>query len=121
MNVTNQGMPRRDQLRQAFEMMDLNNNQSISKEELFQYLDMQVPQNPFHRNPPSNLPQNNGQQFDRDIGDQLSDRMDKNHDQQITLNEFIKVFVEAENVLMEKMEQAQKNVEDFKKQQMGVI
>ncbi len=105
MNVTNTGMPRRDQLRQAFEMMDLNNNQSISKEELFQYLDMQ----------------NNGEPFDRDIGDQLFDRMDKNHDEQVTLNEFIKVFVEAENVLMEKMEQAQKNVEDFKKQQMGVI
>jgi hypothetical protein len=42
--------------------------------------------------------------------------MDKDHDQQITLNEFISVFIEAENVLLEKIEQAHRNVEDFKKQ-----
>ena len=47
--------------------------------------------------------------------------MDKNYDDQVTLDEFIKVFIEAEMVLQDKLKKASKNIQDFKEQQQRII
>jgi len=42
--------------------------------------------------------------------------MDKDHNNLITINEFIKVFLEAEDVLKTKIENSKKFLEDYHKQ-----
>lgn len=42
--------------------------------------------------------------------------MDKNHDGNVTLDEFIKVFIEAEDILRTKVENCSKFIKDYQKQ-----
>jgi len=87
-------------LQQEFASIDVNHDQWISKEELYNYLDKK-----------------SGTRFDRAIADEIFDRMDKNHDNQVTINEFIKVYIEADEMLRRKIEAAKINKESYKRQQ----
>ena len=41
--------------------------------------------------------------FDREIAEELYEHMDKDHNGKVTIREFIRVFVEADDVLNKKM------------------
>lgn len=47
--------------------------------------------------------------------------MDQNHDGTVTLDEFIKVFMEAEEVLTQKIERANAYIIDFQKQRQEAV
>lgn len=44
-----------------------------------------------------------GQIFDRDVADELFDRMDKDHNHMVSVDEYIKIFIQAEEVLNNKI------------------
>ena len=62
-------------------------NRAISKPELFAFLDRM----------------NGGIQYDRDIRNQIFERMDKNINGEVTINDFINVFIQAEEILKDKI------------------
>ena len=47
------------------------------------------------------------------MADQLYDRMDKDYDGRVTLNEFVNVYLEAEGLLTNKIENARAEIQDF--------
>lgn len=53
-------------------------------------------------------------EFDRNVAIQLYERMDKNGDGQVTIEEFKKVFVEAIEILHNKVETCLKYISDYK-------
>lgn len=63
-------------LRREFDQIDLDHNTYINREELYQYLDRKT-----------------GKPFNRNIANEIFDHMDKNHDNRITVNEFIRVYI----------------------------
>lgn len=52
---------------------------------------------------------------------QLYERMDKNYDGKITRDEFIKTFLEAEEILLFKVENSRKYIEDYKLQRQNAL
>lgn len=50
------------------------------------------------------------------MADQLYDRMDKDYDGRITLSEFVNVYLEAEEILTNKIENTRAGIQDFYKQ-----
>lgn len=52
---------------------------------------------------------------------QLYERMDKNYDGKITRDEFIKTFLEAEEILLFKIENSRKYIEDYRVQRQNAI
>lgn len=47
--------------------------------------------------------------------------MDQNHDGTVTVDEFVKVFMEAEDILKQKIEKADIYLQDFQKQKQEAI
>jgi len=92
-------------LRQEFARLDLNHDSTLSRDELFSALDEL----------------NEGRQFDRGVAVQLYDRMDQNHDGYVTVEEFVKVFMEAEDILKQKIEKAEIYLQDFQKQKQEAL
>lgn len=87
-------------LQKEFAYIDADHNEYISRDELYSYLDRK-----------------SGKEFDRAIANEIFDHMDKNHDNKVTINEFIKVYIEADEILRKKIETAKINKEYYKKQQ----
>ena len=87
-------------LQKEFAEIDVDHNTYINREELFSYLDRR-----------------SGKEFDRNIANEIFDHMDKNHDNRITVNEFIKVYIEADEILRKKIDTAKVNREYYRKQQ----
>lgn len=87
-------------LQREFNDIDINHDQWISKPELYAYLDRK-----------------SGGPFDRGIADEIFERMDKDYNGRITVNEFIKVYIEADEMLRKKIESAKINKESYKRQQ----
>lgn len=54
--------------------------------------------------------------FDRDVGNQLYEKMDKDYDGRITVDEFINVFLEAEDILNLKIKELRGSIEDQHRQ-----
>ena len=67
--------------------MGVDTRKWISKSELYMYLDEK----------------NGGYTYDREIADQIFNKMDKNIDGFVTIDEFVNVFMEAEDVLNDKI------------------
>jgi hypothetical protein len=51
---------------------------------------------------------NGGRKYDRVIADEIWDKMDKNRDNLVTINEFINIYVLAEEILHEKIRRTKK-------------
>ena len=83
-------------LEQEFNRMDVNNDGSIQYQELQYHLDQN----------------NNGQPFDRTIANQLFNSMDKTSDGLISKQEFIRVWIDSENRIKEKID---RNAMEIKK------
>ena len=84
-------------LLQQFNDIDLNHDQYISRDELFLYLDKKCP----------------GGTYDRNVAEQLFERMDKNYDGRISVEEFVTVFLEAEDILINKIEKSKDSIKEF--------
>lgn len=54
--------------------------------------------------------------FDRGIAMQLFEHMPKDHNNQITINNFIQTFIDAEEILRQKVENSKKYLEDYHRQ-----
>ena len=52
---------------------------------------------------------------------QLYERMDKNYDGKITRDEFIKTFLEAEEILLFKIENSKKYIDDYRLQRQNAV
>ena len=76
-------------LQREFFNMDLNHDQWVSRQELYSYLDRK-----------------GGKMFDRAIADDIFDQMDKDSNEQVTIDEFIRVFIQAEEILQAKIDKA---------------
>lgn len=87
-------------LQREFADIDINHDTWISRQELYTYLDRR-----------------SGGQFDRGIADEIFERMDKDQNGRVTINEFIKVYIEADEMLRKKIESAKINKESYKRQQ----
>jgi C2 domain/EF-hand domain pair len=88
-------------LQKEFSEIDVDHNNYLTKEELFTYLDRK------------NI---SGKPFDRAIALELFEHMDKNSDGEITVNEFIKTYIEADEILRKKIETGKLNKEYYLKQ-----
>lgn len=62
-----------------------------------------------------------GNEFDRGVAMQLYERMDKNNDGRVTVDEFKKVFVEAIEILKNKIENCNKYISDYKRSKEQAI
>ena len=94
-----QKLTKQDKLRlleQEFNKMDVNNDGTIQYQELQYHLDQN----------------NNGQPFDRTVANMLFNAMDKSSDGLISKQEFLRVWIDAENRIREKLD---KNVAEIKK------
>lgn len=49
------------------------------------------------------------------MADQIFERMDKNNDGRVSIDEFIKVFLEAEDILKQKIENHKKMIDENQK------
>ena len=87
-------------LQREFADIDINHDSYVLKEELYAYMDRRT-----------------GIQFDRAIAEELFDHMDKDRNGRVTINEFIKVYIEADEMLQRKIEAAKINKESYKRQQ----
>ena len=83
-------------LEQEFNKMDVNNDGAIQYQELQYHLDQN----------------NNGQPFDRTVANQLFNSMDKSSDGLITKQEFLRVWLDSENRIREKLD---RNAMEIKK------
>ncbi len=88
-------------LQKEFSEIDVDHNQLITREELFNYLDRKSI---------------TGKPFDRAIAQELFEHMDKNADGEITVNEFIKTYIEADEILRKKAETAKINKDYYQRQ-----
>mgnify|MGYP002041558572 CR=1 FL=1 len=79
-----------------FNKMDVNNDGAIQLQELQYHLDQN----------------NNGQPFDRTVANQLFNSIDKTTDGLITKQEFIRVWIESENRIREKLD---RNIAEMRK------
>lgn len=79
-----------------FNKMDVNNDGTIQFQELQYHLDQN----------------NNGQPFDRTVANQLFNSIDKSADGLITKQEFLRVWIDAENRIREKLD---RNIAEIKK------
>ena len=95
---------RRKELEQAFEEIDVNHDNLLSQQELFSFLDLR----------------NGGVQYDREIANQIFERMDINQDGEVTIQEFISIFIEAEEILNEKIKIAEENIKNFESEMSKV-
>lgn len=57
-----------------------------------------------------------GREFDRNIAGELFDQMDKTHDGYFTIDEFIRVYLEADEILRRKIDTAKQNKEHYRRQ-----
>lgn len=87
-------------LQKEFQEIDIDHNQSISRQELYSYLDRR-----------------SGVTFDRGIANEIFEQMDANQDQGISINEFIKVYLEAEDMLKKKIDASKVNIQSYKRQE----
>lgn len=87
-------------LQKEFAEIDINHDANISRDELYSYLDRKTKS-----------------RFDRAIADELFDHMDKDQNQNITINEFIRVYIEADEMLQKKIATAKANLINYKRQQ----
>eukprot|EP00357_Protocruzia_adherens_P011804 CAMPEP_0114989050 /NCGR_PEP_ID=MMETSP0216-20121206/9965_1 /TAXON_ID=223996 /ORGANISM="Protocruzia adherens, Strain Boccale" /LENGTH=471 /DNA_ID=CAMNT_0002351951 /DNA_START=112 /DNA_END=1527 /DNA_ORIENTATION=- len=87
-----------------FNEIDKNQDSKIEPAELLEFLDKKTP---------------NG--FDRSIANQIFKNMDTDHDQTISLKEFIETFIEAETILNGKIDETREKLRDsrFKKQSIS--
>eukprot|EP01017_Pseudomicrothorax_dubius_P036248 TRINITY_DN5171_c0_g1_i2.p1 TRINITY_DN5171_c0_g1~~TRINITY_DN5171_c0_g1_i2.p1 ORF type:complete len:456 (+),score=128.33 TRINITY_DN5171_c0_g1_i2:36-1403(+) len=86
-------------LKREFGMMDSRRQSRLRSEDLFAYLDEKT-----------------GRPFDRVVGGQIFERMAKSDDGSSTVDEFIKVFLEAEDILSHKVDTADKLLRDYRRQ-----
>jgi len=86
-------------LTKAMRDIDVNHDEYISREELFMYLDRKAER-----------------EFDRNIANEIFEHMDKNHDGTITVDEFIRVYLEADEILRKKIETAKQNKDYYQRQ-----
>jgi len=85
-------------LQREFYNMDLNHDQWVSRQELYTYLDRR-----------------GGKTFDRAIADDIFDQMDKDSNEQVTIDEFIRVFIQAEEILQSKIDKARETREALRR------
>lgn len=85
-------------LKKEFADMDVPLDHPISKDELFNYLDFKVD----FRIIPTFWKAHST--FDRGIAMQLFEHMPKDHNNYITINNFIQTFIDAEEILKQKVE-----------------
>lgn len=83
-------------LEAEFNKMDVNNDGAVQFQELQYHLDQN----------------NNGQPFDRTVANQLFNSIDKSADGLITKQEFLRVWLESENRIREKVD---RNIAEIKK------
>lgn len=55
------------------------------------------------------------------MANQLYDQMDQDHDGTVTLEEFMRVFMAAEDILRQKIDRAEIYLQDFQKQKQEAI
>lgn len=90
-------------LRKEFLELDVNHLESVSKEELFDLIDRKVIEDiKLYINILTSYFQT-GTSFDREIAEQLSERMQKDYLGKMTIDSFIQVFLEAEEILQSKI------------------
>ncbi|CAD8104814.1 unnamed protein product [Paramecium sonneborni] len=90
-------------LRKEFLEIEINHDELLSIEQFYRCLDKKL-----------------RRQFDRELGDQLYQRMNKSFNNKITVDEFIKVFLQAEEILKNKIESCKKQILDYNKQRKYV-
>jgi len=100
-----------------FDALKIGDNDLLSQEELNHYLDKMVIF--FLILDKKNLLNQAGKVFDKDVFAQLYERMDKNYDGKISRDQFIQVFFEADEILLFKIENSKKYIEDYKLQQQN--
>jgi hypothetical protein len=83
-------------LKQEFAQLPSNRWTNLTRDELFNYLD-----------------QKGKRPFDRDVGEQIWDRMMQNDQGESTVDEFIKVFMEAEDILQAKIDNANSYLQSY--------
>ncbi|CAK59302.1 unnamed protein product (macronuclear) [Paramecium tetraurelia] len=90
-------------LRKEFLEIEINHDELLSIEQFYRCLDKKL-----------------RRQFDRELGDQLYQRMNKSFNNKVTVDEFIKVFLQAEEILKNKIEGCKKQILDYNKQRKYV-
>lgn len=83
-------------LKQEFAQMPSNRWTNLTQADLYTYLD-----------------EKGKKQYDREVGDQIWERMIKNEQGESTVEEFIKVFMEAEDILQAKINQAMNYLQNY--------
>ena len=78
-------------LRKEFLECDLNNDELVPMKELLIILDRKCKR-----------------EFDRDVAFQLFERMNKDLEQRVSVDEFIKVWLQAEDILKQKIDGCKK-------------
>ena len=91
---------RKQKLLQQFSNIDVNNDKYISKDELYMYLDKK----------------NGNRKYDRVIAEQIWGKMDKNMNNEVTVEEFVNVYMFAEEILKEKIMSTQRDYDEFLQQ-----
>ena len=95
---------RKEQLLNQFADMNVDSNKWISRAELYMYLDKR----------------NGGNPYDRDIGNQIFERMDKNINGEVTVNDFIDIFMQAEEILKDKIQRTKTDFLEYKEEREEV-
>ncbi len=95
---------RKEQLLNQFADMNVDPNKWISRAELYMYLDKR----------------NGGSPYDRDIGNQIFERMDKNINGEVTVNDFIDIFMQAEEILKDKIQRTKADFLEYKEEREEV-
>ena len=55
------------------------------------------------------------------MADQLFERMDKNYDHKVSVDEFLKVYLEAEDALKTKLENTKKHIKEYQAQKKEAL
>jgi len=80
-------------------------NNILTKTEFYELLDSRAP----------------NRIFDRGIADQLYDRAQKDHSGRLLVDEFIKVFIEAQDFLTQNLFQTQQHLQEYEAQRLDAI
>lgn len=85
---------RREQLAKEFHQIDTDHNNFLSYEEIYTFLS-----------------ERQGEPFDENLCRDLFDRMDKNKDNQISLEEFVDSYTDTEEIIQKKLKQVKKDLQ----------
>ena len=82
-----------DKLRKEFDEIDVNHDARLSYQEIHQFLSKRA-----------------GKPFDKHLCQELFAKMDKNEDDAITVDEFLRSYVEAEDMIKQRMEDLREQI-----------